>query len=305
MFRALARSCPWTLFALGQRRKLSIPGRRCSSGTPHIVASTSYSCWTPRATYSSPPTLAVGVGFLRSNGLIPPVWRPAWPDVYSGMLQSAITFVGSTYQSPTGASAMASLYRLAIIFCIIAPAGMMTLPLGATGFCRRCLSICTCTRGHLHPALVKVLDDVVGLWELALEVLRCFRWRSSSQLDWQASALVACTGRTPLSPRRVRARSSWPTSSRCYHAWNMGSCHLMLMHPGGQLPGALGNCPTPNLNYQCLHLGLCCWGTAQCHFPALSGMWLSLKKRAKGWQGRLEGLKNSHGPSKVQKLPKK
>ncbi len=34
-------------------------------------------------------------------------------------------------------------------------------------------------------------------------------------------------------------------------------------------------------------------------------MWLSLKKRAKGWQGRLEGFKNSHGPSKMRKLPNK
>ena len=58
---------------------------------------------------------------------------------------------------------MVSLYRLAIIYCIIAPAVMMTLLTGATGFCRRCSNICAHIRGRLHPALVKVLDDVVGL----------------------------------------------------------------------------------------------------------------------------------------------
>ena len=62
-----------------------------------------------------------------------------------------------------GASAMVSLYRLAIIFCIIAPAGMMTLLTGATGFCQRCSSICAHIRGRSHPALVTALDDVVGL----------------------------------------------------------------------------------------------------------------------------------------------
>ena len=55
------------------------------------------------------------------------------------------------------------------------------------------------------------------------------------------------------------------------------------------------------------------WGLAQCKYlllwpvpwAAWSGMWLSFKKRAQGWQGRLEGLKNSHGPSKMRKLLKK
>ena len=58
---------------------------------------------------------------------------------------------------------MVSLYRLAIIFCIIALAGTMMLPQGAIGFWRCCSNICAYTRGRLHPALVKVLDDVVGL----------------------------------------------------------------------------------------------------------------------------------------------
>ena len=45
------------------------------------------------------------------------------------MHQLAITFVGLTFQSPMGASAMVSPYRLAITFCIIAPAGLVATTL--------------------------------------------------------------------------------------------------------------------------------------------------------------------------------
>ncbi len=53
----------------------------------------------------------------------------------------------------------------------------------------------------------------------------------------------------------------------------------------------LGQLPKGKPQLQVLTLRPTFWGTAQCHFPAWPGMWLSLKKRAKGWQGRLEGFK--------------
>ncbi len=78
----------------------------------------------------------------------------------------------------------------------------------------------------------------------------------------------------------------------------------MLMHPEGQLPGALGNCPRANLSYKA-YTEAYVLGNCPVPFSGMAGMWLSLKKRAKGWQGRLEGFKNSHGPSKMRKLPNK
>ncbi len=89
------------------------------------------------------------------------------------------------------------------------------------------------------------------------------------------------------------------TSNCQTHQWNVGSCHIIIKYPQQQLPKALGSCLTAILSSKCLHKLLGGWHLPSAIFRhGLAGIWV-WKMKQKSWQGRLEGLKNSHGSSKM------